>query len=68
MVQYFNEDNVTTSVDIGIPDEMWLRAKSFEVGDSVKVRSFLGYWHDCCRLQIMAGLIEQVTSVRIIVK
>ena len=32
---YFDNDNVTTSVDIGIPDEMWFRAKSFEVGDSV---------------------------------
>ena len=65
---YFDDNNVTTSVDIGIPDEMWLRAKSFEVGDSVKVRGFLGYWHGCCHLQIMAGLIERVTSVRIIVK
>ena len=48
---YFDDDNVTTSVDIGIPDEMWLRAKSFEVGDSVKVRGFLGYWHGCCLLE-----------------
>ena len=39
---YFDDDNVTTSVDIRIPDEMWLRAKSFEVGDSVKVRGFWG--------------------------
>ena len=30
---YFDNDNVTTSVDIGIPDEMWFRVKNFEVGD-----------------------------------
>ena len=65
---YFDNDNVTTSVDIGIPDEMWFRARNFEVGDSVKVRVFLGYWHGCRRLQIMAGLTEEVTSVKIIVK
>ena len=47
---------------------MWLSAKSFEVGDSVKMIGFLGYWHDRCRLQIMAGLMEPVMSVRIIVK
>ena len=40
---YFDNDNVTTSVDIGIPNEMWFRVKNFEVGDSVKVRVFLGY-------------------------
>ena len=65
---YFDEDDVTTCVDIGIPEEMWLSVKSFEVGDSVKMIVFLGYWHDHCRLQIMAGLMEPVTSVRIIVK
>ena len=47
---------------------MWLSAKSFEVGNSVKMMVFLGYWHDRCRLQIMAGLMEPVMSVRIIVK
>ena len=45
-----------------------MSVKSFEVGDSVKMIVFLGYWDDRRRLQIMAGLMEPVTSVRIIVK
>ena len=42
VVPCFEDDNVTSSLDIGIPDEMWDVAKAFNVGDDVKVTIF--FW------------------------
>jgi hypothetical protein len=64
----FDEESVSSTLEIGISDDMMQFAKSFDIGETVKIRVFLGYWHGCCRLQLLAGLIEIICSAKVVVR
>jgi hypothetical protein len=67
VVTLLDGDCVTTSLDVYIPDEMVEKMEIFNVGEVVKIRCNLGYSHDCHQLQLMANLVTEISSVKVVV-
>lgn len=67
MITCFEDNIVMSCVQIGIPDDMWEAGRSFDIGETVKVKVFLAYWHNSCQLQLTAGVMEEVIKVQIVI-
>ena len=58
---------VKSSVDILVPSDMSELMKRFKRDDVMKVKSFLGYSYDNCRLSLRADGIEIIWRVKVVV-
>ena len=56
-----------SSVHISIPSYMNDLMRSFKSGDLLKVKSFLGYSYDNCRLSLRANEIDIISRVKVVV-
>ena len=54
-------------VHILVPSDMKELMRRFKSGDVMKVKSFLGYSHDNCRLSLRADGIEIIWRVKVVV-
>ena len=67
MVNLFDRDTISTCLFILIPIQMWKTVKRFDVGNLVKVQTFLSYSRDDSSIYFTAEAVELISKVKILV-
>jgi hypothetical protein len=67
VVHIFDGDMVTSCLSILIPFQMWSTVKRFEVGELVKVQSFLSYSEGDGTIFFTAEVVEKISKAKILI-